>query len=107
MTAKRHTVDESIKERHNVKKEYRQLYVSFILMLVFTALAFIAVASEEIPAGFVVPFILILALIQFLMQLFIFMHLNERGSEYPILFVICGVFVAILTIASLLYLIWW
>lgn len=107
MTAKRHTVDDSIKQGEAVRKEYRQLYVSFILMLVLTALAFVAVASEKIPAGFVVPFLLFLALVQFLLQLIIFMHLNEKGTEYETLLVFCGFFVAILTVASLLYLIWW
>jgi cytochrome c oxidase subunit 4 len=107
MTAKRYTVDDSIKQSESEKKDTRQLYVSFVLMLVLTALAFVAVASERIPAGFAVPFILLLALIQFVLQLVIFMHLNEKDSEYPILFVFSGLFVAILTIASLMYLIWW
>ncbi|EGL81901.1 cytochrome C oxidase subunit IV [Caldalkalibacillus thermarum TA2.A1] len=103
----RHTVDETIRDKQAEKKENMQLYVSFALMIVLTAMAFVAVASEQIPAGFAVPFILLLACIQFILQLFIFMHLNEKGSEYPILFMFSGVFVAILTIAALMLLIWW
>ncbi len=107
MTAKRYTVDDSIKESQSQKRENRQFYVTFILMLVLTALSFVAVASEKIPSGFTIPFILLIAFILLVLQVVIFMHLNDKNTEFPTLFFFSGFFIAIITIATLMLLIWW
>lgn len=105
--SERHTLDQSLQKKELEKKSSVQIYVSFALMLALTAFSFIAVGSEVIPAGFAIPFILLMAFIQVVLQFALFMHLNEKGSEFPILFIIGAFFVALLTIAALLLLIWW
>lgn len=87
--------------------ETKHHLISFSLMIALTALAFFAVVSETIPSSFALPFILFLAVIQVFLQLGIFMHMNQKGHEYPIWFILSGIFAAILTVAGITYLIWW
>lgn len=101
------TVNAEKKKVHLQKKEYRQLFVSFAFMILLTMIAFLAVANDGINNAFAVPFILLLACVQVVVQLFIFMHLNEKGSEFPISFIFTGIFVAVISVAALVLLIWW
>jgi cytochrome c oxidase subunit IV len=106
-TSTRITINQTLKTKRNRTKEQTQLFVSFGLMMIFTIIAFVALDSDEIPGYFTAPFIIVLATIQVIMQLFIFMHLNEKGNGYPIGFIFSGIFVALITVAALILLIQW
>lgn len=96
--------EKEVRERKRINTQaYKEVYISFALMIIFTILAFYAIGSETIDTTFAVYFILILAVLQFVFQLFVFMHLKERGSGYPVFFMSAGVFVAILTVAALVH----
>ncbi len=78
--------------------------ISFAIMLTLTAISFIAVGTGAMPVGVLIPVLLSLAMIQVLMQLFNFMHLSDKGSGFPILFIFTGLFAGILAVIAMLYL---
>jgi cytochrome c oxidase subunit 4 len=79
---------------------------AFFLSIVLTLLAFWAVASEHVGVGFTIPFIVVLAFVQAAFQLFIWMHANQRGHQFPILFMASGLLIAIITVISFLIWVW-
>ncbi|WP_261179336.1 hypothetical protein [Anaerobacillus sp. CMMVII] len=60
----------STSEKLKLEREMKHQIITFALMIFFTALAFLAIASDIIPASFAVPFILILAAVQVILQLY-------------------------------------
>lgn len=107
--AEHHANSSSFKERQQKEEEQRHLrhqLISFAMMIVLTILAFVAVAYGGASAKFVPIFILLLAVIQAGFQMFYFMHLKDKGHNFPVGFIASGVVVAILTVASLMTLIW-
>ncbi|WP_416151070.1 cytochrome C oxidase subunit IV family protein [Salipaludibacillus sp. HK11] len=95
----------SVRTKRKLKKEMRTQLVSFVLMIFITSMAFLAIASDAVPSGFAIPFILILASIQVIFQLYFFMHMNEKGTGWVNAMIWSGLFVAALTVASLMLLI--
>ncbi len=80
--------------------------VSFIISIVLTALAFIAIIFEPEATGFVFPYIIGLAIVQAIVQLFVWMHLSEKGHIFPIIGMIMGVTVMITAVVTALYWLW-
>jgi cytochrome c oxidase subunit 4 len=81
---------------------------AFFISMALTAFAFIAVHAGIIENTLLLGmFILLLAAIQVIFQLFVWMHLNQKGHEVPILFIFTGFFVAAITVGALMLLIWW
>ncbi|MBU9711251.1 cytochrome C oxidase subunit IV family protein [Evansella tamaricis] len=92
------------KTKRKLAKELRTQLISFTFMIFLTTIAFISIASDAIPTGFAIPFILLLACIQVVLQLYVFMHLNERGNGWQNAMIWTGVLIAIPTVASLMLL---
>lgn len=88
-------------------EEMRYQVVSFTLMIFLTIIAFVAVGYGKFPSGFVVPFILLLAVVQVLFQLFYFMHMSHKGHEMPKFFLYGGVFAGFLTVLAMVTIVWW
>jgi cytochrome c oxidase subunit 4 len=80
--------------------------VAFIGSLVLTALAFVAVAFEVIPAGFTAPFIVALAFVQAFFQLFIWMHMDQKGHEFARISIFAGLFVILLAVIVFVFWVW-
>ncbi len=78
--------------------------ISFAIMLTLTAISFVAVGTGAVSVGVLIPVLLCLAMVQVLMQLFNFMHLSDKGSAFPILFIFTGLFAGIIAVIALLYL---
>lgn len=100
---------ETIKEQQakvQEKREIRHHIISFGMMVILTIFAFIAVATEGVSAKFIPIFILLLAVVQVVFQLFFFMHMKDKGHNFPAILMSGGVVVAILTVATLMSLIW-
>jgi cytochrome c oxidase subunit IV len=74
---------------------------AFIWMMVLTAVSFILVGTGTVPVAMVIPILLILAAIQVALQLFTFMHLDQKGSFFPILFMVCGIIGAIVCVLAM------
>jgi cytochrome c oxidase subunit 4 len=89
-----------------MKQEFRQHTVSFIMMILLTGLAFISIASDAVSDQLAIIFILVLASVQVFFQLYIWMHLGHKGHEFPKWGIIGGGFVALLTVLTLVALIW-
>ncbi|PRO64750.1 cytochrome C oxidase subunit IV family protein [Alkalicoccus urumqiensis] len=89
----------------SLKRETKAQIASFVFMIFMTSTAFLTVASDAIPTGFAIPFILLLASVQVIMQLYYFMHLNSKGNAWANVMMWSGLFVAAMTVASLMLLI--
>lgn len=103
------TQTEDLKYRRaKYREEMNQQLIVFALTLFLTIMAFAAVIfTDVINVWFVGPFILVLAIVQVMFQLFYFMHMNHKGHEAPILFIFSGVLVAIITVVTLMTIVWW
>lgn len=91
------------KVKHDGPKRH---VVAFIGSLVLTALAFIAVAYEVVPVGFTVPFIIVLAFVQAFFQLFVWMHMDQKGHEFARISIFAGLFVILLAVFVFVYWVW-
>ncbi|GAA4713714.1 cytochrome C oxidase subunit IV family protein [Brevibacillus fulvus] len=102
-----HVSNESTHRTPKVKKSGAKAHlVTFIVSIVLTALAFIAVGYEVIPIGFTVPFIILLAIVQAAFQLFVWMHLDQKGHEFPRIGILMGVVVVAATVFTFVYWLW-
>jgi cytochrome c oxidase subunit IV len=93
--------------RRKSSEEMRQQVVSFSLMIFLTLIAFAAVAIKGFSAWFIVPFILLLAVVQVVFQLYYFMHMSHKGHEAPSLFLYSGLLVGLVTVLAFTTIIWW
>jgi cytochrome c oxidase subunit 4 len=94
-------------QKRKNKEELKKHLVSFAMMIVFTVIAFVIVASESMDKMFVIPLIIIMAVVQVAFQFYYFMHLREKGHEMPALMIYGGVWCALLTLAALSVITWW
>ncbi|ENH98356.1 cytochrome c oxidase subunit IV [Gracilibacillus halophilus YIM-C55.5] len=100
------TTDQLDYHKQKKKEEMKQQVITFVLMIVFTIIAF-AMVQSDLDALFVIPIILVLAAIQVGFQLYYFMHMSHKGHELPALMFYGGVFTAFLCIIALAVLVWW
>ena len=92
--------------RKKSKEEMKYQVVSFVLMIFLTLLAFLAVGAE-MSKLFIVPFIILMAVVQCIFQLYYFMHMNHKGHEMPSMFLFSGLAVGMITILAFTTIIWW
>jgi cytochrome c oxidase subunit 4 len=93
--------------RKKSAEEMKYQIVSFALMLFLTLIAFSAVAIKGFSAWFIVPFIILLAVVQVIFQLYYFMHMSHKGHEAPSLFLFSGLFVGLVVVLTFVTIIWW
>lgn len=94
-------------QKHKNKEEMRKHLISFALMIVFTVLAFVIVATEAMEPMFAIPLIIIMAIVQVAFQFYYFMHLKEKGHEMAAVMIYGGLWAALLAIAALSVITWW
>ncbi|UJF34152.1 cytochrome C oxidase subunit IV family protein [Paenibacillus hexagrammi] len=82
-------------------------YFSYIISIVLTMLAFAIVLYGDLDRSFVLIFIVTLAIVQALIQLFFWMHAKERGHMFPLIFLGGGAFVALTGVITAVYWMWW
>jgi cytochrome c oxidase subunit 4 len=89
-------------KRHNAKIGMRNQVLIFIVMILFTAISFVAVTvMSSHSVGLI---IILLAIIQVVFQLYYFMHMKDKGHKFASLTILSGVFVALLVVAGLVLL---
>ncbi|ADH99136.1 cytochrome C oxidase subunit IV family protein [Salisediminibacterium selenitireducens] len=88
-----------------LKRETKTQIVSYFLMIAITSMAFISIATDAIPSGFAIPFILLLAGIQVIFQLYVFMHMGEKKTSWVNIMIWSGMLIAALTVGALMFLI--
>ena len=99
-------VDLAYRRKKNAEDMKHQV-VTFAMMIFLTIVAFIAVGYDGIAEWFKIPFIITLAVIQVIFQLYYFMHMSHKGHETPALFLFSGVGVVGLTVLAFVTIIWW
>lgn len=70
-------------------------------------LAFAVVLYGDLDRSFILIFIVTLALVQAIIQLFFWMHAKERGHLFPLIFLGGGAFVALTGVITAVYWMWW
>ncbi len=93
-------------EKQKRKREFKHYIVSFILMILFTVLSFAAVAMKGLPKHFISIFIVTLAVVQVVFQLYYFMHMKDKDHGFPALFIYSGAIVVFITVLTFVSLIW-
>ncbi|MBO8162674.1 MAG: cytochrome C oxidase subunit IV family protein [Brevibacillus sp.] len=81
--------------------------ITFAVSIILTAIAFIAVASESVDRNTLVPLLLILAFVQALFQLYVWMHMDQKGHGFAALGMFSGTLVALVTIIAFVLWVWW
>jgi cytochrome c oxidase subunit 4 len=99
-------VDLEYRRKKNAE-EMRYQVITFTLMIFLTLIAFAAVALKGFTATFTAPFILLLAAVQVVFQLFYFMHMSHKGHDAPKLFLFTGLFMGLLFVLAFVTIIWW
>jgi len=88
--------------------EIRQHVWSFILASSLTVFAFIAVGGQLIQHSLsLILFLVMLAIIQIVFHMFVFMHLKDRGHVFPIMFILAAFFITIMVIGGINLWLWW
>ncbi|QSO46907.1 cytochrome aa3 quinol oxidase subunit IV [Alicyclobacillus mengziensis] len=78
--------------------------IGYIISLVLTVLAFGAALKLHLPTRMTLTIIVVLAIFQMLVQLFMFMHLTERihGDTFQRIFIYTGVgFAAVVVVGTI------
>lgn len=96
----------TVEEEIEYKNEMKLQLISFAMMIILTIVAFVAVATDVLNSTFKVLLVLILAGIQFVFQLYVFMHMGQKNHEFPTIAIWTGVVVALLCIVACAGLIW-
>ncbi|WP_409294494.1 cytochrome c oxidase subunit IVB [Peribacillus sp. SCS-26] len=97
--------DLTYRRRKNAE-EMRYQVISFALMIFLTLIAFGAVMYEGFTPWFIVPFIMLLAVVQVIFQLYYFMHMSHKGHETVQLFLYSGLTVALITVLTFVTITW-
>lgn len=90
--------------RHTGAKNH---LITFAVSLLLTALAFLAVASGVVEGNALVLLLLFLAFVQVLFQLYIWMHMEQKGHGFVALCMYSGVGLAVVVVISFLLWVWW
>lgn len=85
----------------------RNHYLTFMASIMLTMLAFAAVLYGGMSKAFLVPFLIMMALIQVIMQLTYWMHMKDRGHVYSLIGLAFGGIIALTAVAAALYWVWW
>ena len=96
-------------DRHQSALQMRKQVINFAIMIFLTFLAFAAVVADFSP-NFIKPFILLLAAIQVVLQLYTFMHMDDKKGHHIgviSLFVWTGALIAFTFFLAFLTIVWW
>lgn len=85
----------------------RNHYLSFIVSILLTMLAFAITLNGGMSKQFLYLFLLMLAVVQVIFQLAYWMHMKEKGHLYPIIGLAFGLFVALGGVLSAIFWMWW
>lgn len=106
MTTKYSKLDLQYRKKRS-KEEMQQQFITFAIMIFLTFIAFTAVAlKDKVNSIFIIPFILILGVVQVIFQLYYFMHMKHKGHEITSFFMYSGIVIGLITILAFLTIIW-
>ncbi|GIP34827.1 cytochrome C oxidase subunit IV family protein [Paenibacillus sp. J2TS4] len=96
----------AIKTRHRVEGP-KNHYITYIVSIVLTMLAFAAVIYGGLSKAFLVSFLILLAAVQAVFQLAVWMHMKDKEHTFPIIGIIFGVIFGMCGVVAALFWIWW
>ncbi|WP_108669823.1 cytochrome c oxidase subunit IVB [Peribacillus acanthi] len=99
-------IDLEYRRKKNAE-DMRYQVITFALMIFLTLIAFVAVGYDGFSHWFIVPFIVLLAVIQVIFQLYYFMHMSHKGHEAPTLFLYSGLGIGLITVLAFVTIVWW
>jgi cytochrome c oxidase subunit 4 len=70
-------------------------------------LSFAIVIYGGLDRSFLIAFLLVLAIVQAMFQVFVWMHAKDRGHYFPLMFLFTGAFVAFTAAMAAVYWTWW
>ena len=91
--------------RQKNAEEMKHQVITFVLMILFTIIAFIAVWLD-FSEWFIKPILILLAVVQVIFQLYYFMHMQHKGHGIVALFLYSGLVVGMLTVLAFLTIVW-
>ena len=97
-------------DRAKSREHMRKQVVNFAIMIFLTLIAFAATSAFGISPTFVIPIILLLAGIQVVLQLYAFMHLEDKETHMGGViefFMWGGIFIAFTFFVAFTTIIWW
>ncbi|MFJ7738431.1 cytochrome C oxidase subunit IV family protein [Lysinibacillus sp. NPDC097287] len=96
-------------DRHHNAVHMRKQVINFAIMIFLTFIAFAVVAADFSPY-LIMPFVLLLAGIQVVLQLYSFMHLEDKKTHFGgviAFFMWFGILVAFTFFLAFLTIVWW
>lgn len=93
----------SKKVRHEGPRNHN---LSYIVSILLTMLSFAVVLYGELDPTFVLVFIIFLAFVQAIFQLFFWMHAKDKGHAHALLALGFGFVVALTALVTAVYWVW-
>lgn len=98
--------------QRRARKSMRDQIMMFSLMIFLTIMSFSMVMAHEAGVvGFsiylIIPTLLLFAAVQVGLQLYYFMHMNEKGHGIPQMFLYTGAILGFVIVLTLVTIIWW
>ncbi|RAU92006.1 cytochrome C oxidase subunit IV family protein [Paenibacillus sp. YN15] len=97
------SVHPAVRRRESVSRIHLFAFAASVLL---TLLAFGAAIYGEMPADLLVPFLMLMAVIQLVIQLIDWMRLKNGGGLYSILSLIFGGVITLAAIGAAIYWVW-
>ncbi|MGM9925245.1 MAG: cytochrome c oxidase subunit IVB [Bacillus sp. (in: firmicutes)] len=98
-------VDVAYRRKKNAEDMKHQV-ISFSLMIFLTLVAFAAVGYDGFSKWFIIPVIVLLAVVQVIFQLYYFMHMSHKGHGMPAFFLYSGLTVGAVTVLAFVTIVW-
>ena len=87
-------------------EEMRHQVITFALMIFNISCICSSGVSKTFSPIFSVPFILLLAVVQVIFQLYYFMHMSHKGHEATSFFLYSGLLIGLITILAFMTIVW-
>jgi cytochrome c oxidase subunit IV len=99
-------------DQRRARKSMRSQIMMFSLMIFLTIMSFSMVMAYQADViGFskylIIPTLMLFAAVQVALQLYYFMHMNEKGHGIPQMFMYTGVIFAFVVVLTFVTIIWW
>ncbi len=98
--------------RRRAKSAMRNQIMMYSLMIFMTLMSFTMVTAYEsdvvgFSKFFVIPALLLFAVVQIGLQLYYFMHMNEKGHGIPQMFLFTGLMLGLIFPLTFATIVWW
>jgi len=88
----------SVQPESSGHRSMRKHIISYVIMMVISIAAFLMVANQVLSPVALTVALVIMAAVLVLLQLADFMHLDQKGHQYPLIFMANGIFWGIIFI---------